>query len=253
MSSAPTLRPDAERPEDRPELTGARSRPALLRPRGAREPVRGWPLGLLARATRRALWATLLGPFVDVVYSLRSVGAERIEQIEGPVIFAANHCAHLDNAFIIRALPGHWRRRLAIAAAKADIFGPRHFGLPIKGWLAQLLGNAFAFTQGRRKPARVDHLQGLLDRGWSVLIFPEGKLTVCGPMQPFKAGIGLLAVEMSVPVVPVRVDVLRRGYWEGGGLHRGVVEVRFGEPMRFGEDADPAEVAARLEAAVRAI
>jgi long-chain acyl-CoA synthetase len=142
---------------------------------------------------------------------------------------------------------------LAIAAATADIFGPRHFGLPIKGWLAQLLGNAFAFTRRGRKPARVDYLQGLLDRGWSVLIFPEGKLTVCGPMQPFKPGIGLLAVEMGVPVVPVRVDVVRRGYWEGAGRRRGAIEVRFGEPIRFDGGADPADVTARLEAAVRAV
>jgi long-chain acyl-CoA synthetase len=200
---------------------------------------------------RRVLWATLLGPFIDLVYGVRTVGPERLERASGPVIFAANHCAHLDNAFIIMALPGRWRRRLAIAAATADIFGPRHFGLPLKGWLAQLLGNAFAFTQRGRRPARVDQFQGLLDRGWSVLIFPEGKLTVCGPMQPFKAGIGLLAAETGVPVVPVRVDVVGRGYWEGAGLRRGQVEVHFGEAMRFDDSADPVDVAARIEAAVR--
>jgi long-chain acyl-CoA synthetase len=200
---------------------------------------------------RRVLWATLLGPFIELVYDLRVVGAEHLTKVDGPAIFAANHCAHLDNAFIIVALPGRWRRRLAIAAATAEIFGPRHFGLPIKGWLAQLLGNAFAFTRRGRKPARVDHLQGLLDRGWSVLIFPEGKLTVCGPMQPFKAGIGRLAIETRVPVVPVRVEVVRRGFWEGAGLRRGSIEVRFGAPMTF-DEADPAEVTARLEAAVRA-
>jgi long-chain acyl-CoA synthetase len=173
--------------------------------------------------------------------------------IRAPVIFAANHCAHLDNAFIIVALPGRLRRRLAIAAATEDIFGPRHFGLPVKGWLAQLLGNAFAFAPRGRRPARVDHLQALLDGGWSVLIFPEGKLTVCGPMRPFKAGIGLLAAETRVPVVPVRVEVARRGYWEGGGVRRGAVEVRFGEAMTFPDDAEPEEIAGRLEAAVRAL
>jgi long-chain acyl-CoA synthetase len=119
--------------------------------------------------------------------------------------------------------------------------------------LAQLLGNAFPFAR-RRGPARVDHLQSLLDQGWSVLIYPEGKLTVCGPMQPFKGGIGLVAVDTRRPVVPVRVDVLRRGPWEGGGrLSRGQVEVRFGAPMRFAADDDPGEATARLEASVRAL
>jgi long-chain acyl-CoA synthetase len=247
MSQAPTLPPGTS--ETIPEVGPGRA--DTVRARAAREPAGGWPLGLPARTMRRVLWATLLGPFVDTVYDLRAHGTERLDALDGAVIFAANHCAHLDNAFIIVALPGRWRRRLAIAAATTDIFGPRHFGLPLKGWLAQLLGNAFAFTRKGRKPARVDHLQGLLDRGWSVLIFPEGKLTVCGPTQPFKAGIGLLAVETGVPVVPVRVDVVRRGFWEGAGLRRGAIDVHFGEPLRFEPDADPAVVKAQLEAAVR--
>ena len=247
MSQAPPVR----RVDEAPAATApAHHAP---RPRGMREPARGWPLGLPARALRRALWATLLGPFVDLVYDVRAVGAERLAALDGPVIFAANHCAHLDNGFIIVALPGRWRRRLTIAAATEDIFGPRHFGLPIKGWLAQLLGNAFAFAPRGRRPARMDHLHALLDVGWSVLIFPEGKLTVCGPMRPFKAGIGLLAVETRVPVVPVRVDIRRRGYWEGAGVRRGAVEVRFGEPMAFPEDVEPEAAAAELEAAVRAL
>jgi long-chain acyl-CoA synthetase len=190
---------------------------------------------------------------VRTFYRLESRGGERLAEVRGPVIFAANHCAHLDNAFIIVALPKRFRRRLAIAAAAVDIFGRRHLGLPIKGALAQLLGNAFPFAR-RRGPPRVDHLQSLLDHGWSVLIFPEGKLTVGGPMQPFKAGIGLIAIESHTPVVPVRVKVNRRGPWEGGGrLSRGAIEVTFGSPMVFGEDEDPVEATARLEAAVRAL
>ncbi|HEY3107934.1 MAG TPA: lysophospholipid acyltransferase family protein [Chloroflexota bacterium] len=245
MSSRPVVgRP----PEDRPG-----PEPAPARPRAAREPVRSWALGWPARFSRAVLWPTLCEPIVRTFYSLEALGAERLAGTPAPVIFAANHCAHLDNAFIIVALPKPWRRRLAIAAAAADIFGPRHLGLPIKGTLAQLLGNAFPFAR-RRGPARVDHLQSLLDQRWSVLIFPEGKLTVCGPMQPFKAGIGLVAVESRMPVVPVRVDVLRRGPWEGGGrLSRGRVQVCFGAPMRFAEDEDPEDVTARLEAAVRAL
>jgi long-chain acyl-CoA synthetase len=202
---------------------------------------------------RAMLWPTLLGPFVRSYYDLDTAGAAALDGLSGPVIFAANHTAHLDNAFIIVALPKRWRRRLAIAAAAADIFGPRHFGLPIKGALARLLGNAFPFARGRMA-ARVDHLQSLLDLGWSVLIFPEGKLTVCGPMQPFKAGIGLIATESRTPVVPVRVDVERRGPWEGAGrFSRGRVVVRFGKPLRFEPGENPTQATARLEAAVRGL
>lgn len=254
MSQAPVVGrapqpPEGSTPDGAPERGPA---VATIRSRG-RLPNGGWATGLPARLARRLLWATVLRWFVILVYEVRSTGGERLAPERGPLIFAANHCAHLDNAFILVALPGRWRRWLAIAAAKEDIFGPRHLGLPLKGWMAQLLGNAFAFTQRGRRPARVDHLQGLLDCGWSVLIFPEGKLTVCGPMQPFKGGIGLLAAETRAPVVPVRVDVVRRGFWEGAGFRRGSVEVRFGKPMAFAEEAEPEAVASSLEAAVRAL
>jgi 1-acyl-sn-glycerol-3-phosphate acyltransferase len=221
-------------------------------PRARLKPkLSSWSMRRPARWARAALWELLLEPFVRVFYDLRAVGLENLERTPGPVIFAANHCAHLDNGFIIMALPFRWRRRLAIAAASADIFGPRHFGLPIKGALARLIGNAFPFTR-RRAPARVDFFRSLLEQNWSILVFPEGRLTVCGPMRPFKAGVGLMAVESGVPVLPVRVDIKRRGPWEGAGrLSRGEVEVRFGEPRRFDADEDPAAATAWIEEAVR--
>lgn len=235
MSQVRTL----ERSEEPP--VRARPRPKLS----------SWSMRLPARWARAALWELLLEPFVRIFYDLRAAGLDNLERTPGPVIFAANHCAHLDNGFIIMALPFRWRRRLAIAAASADIFGPRHFGLPIKGALARLIGNAFPFTR-RRAPARVDFFQSLLEQNWSILVFPEGRLTVGGPMKPFKAGVGLMAVETGVPVVPVHVDVKRRGPWEGAGrLSRGTVEVRFGEPRRFGADEDPTAATAWIEEAVR--
>ena len=48
----------------------------------------------------------------------------------------------------------------------------------------------------------------LIDRGWSVLVFPEGELTRDGRIAPFRAGIGLLAARLKVPVVPVRLEGL---------------------------------------------
>ncbi len=46
----------------------------------------------------------------------------------------------------------------------------------------------------------------LADRGYSVLVFPEGDLTPDGTLQPFQAGIGLLAANLRIPVVPMRID-----------------------------------------------
>ena len=249
MSEVRTLeRPDE--PARGGERRGGRTGEAEPRPKPK---LSSWSMRLPARWARAVLWQILLEPFVRVFYDLRAAGLEHLERVPGPVVFAANHCAHLDNGFIIMALPWRWRRRLAIAAASADIFGPRHFGLPIKGMLARLLGNGFPFTRPRGRP-RVDFFESLLEQGWSVLLFPEGKLTVCGPMQRFKPGVGLIAVETGVPVVPVRLDVVRRGPWEGAGrLSRGAIVVRFGEARRFGDGDDPAAATAWIESAVRGL
>ena len=49
-----------------------------------------------------------------------------------------------------------------------------------------------------------------VDRGYSVLVFPEGRHTTDGKMLPFRAGIGLLANNLQIPIVPVRIDGIVR-------------------------------------------
>jgi long-chain acyl-CoA synthetase len=74
-----------------------------------------------------------------------------------------------------------------------------------------------------------------------------------GPTQPFKSGTGLLAVETGVPVLPMRIDVLRPGFYEGKWLPhpRARVRVSIGEPVSFPQGTSYAEATAKLEEAVR--
>jgi len=94
----------------------------------------------------------------------------------------------------------------------------------------------------------------LVDRGWSVLVFPEGELTRDGQIAPFRAGIGLLAARLKVPVVPMRLDGLYdRREADKSWAPPGHIRVAIGAPVRFGE-ADAAEQIARdLEARVGAL
>ena len=89
--------------------------------------------------------------------------------------------------------------------------------------------------------------------GNSFLIFPEGKLTVIGPTEPSKSGIGLLAVETGASVLPTRIDVLRAGFYEGKWLPqaRARVRVSIGQPVRVPFGTDYAKATAILEQAVR--
>jgi long-chain acyl-CoA synthetase len=90
-----------------------------------------------------------------------------------------------------------------------------------------------------------------LDRGFSILIYPEGKLTVGGPTQPFMSGAGLLAVEGATPVVPMKLVIHTMSRWDApGNPIRGDVEIVFGKPLMFDSDTPAATATEQLEQAV---
>ncbi len=211
-----------------------------------------WATGRPVRWLRAAAWAVVLEPVVRALYRVRAEGLANLEALRGPVLFAANHCAHLDTCFIIASLPWRWRSRLSVAASASDIFGPRALGLPVKGTLAALLGNAFPLALPSGFP-RGDLLTAMVTAGWSVLLYPEGRLCLSGAIERFRGGIGIVAIATGAPVVPVRVAVDRPGLWEGNRFGRGDVRVVFGEPRRFGSERPPSEVARELEATVRSL
>jgi long-chain acyl-CoA synthetase len=94
------------------------------------------------------------------------------------------------------------------------------------------------------------------DRGFSVLVFPEGEVnnTATGEMAPFQSGIGLLAENLSIPIVPMRLD----GVWQMKRQHRrlahiGEITVRIGAPITFPPSTSPDEIARRLQSLVRSL
>jgi long-chain acyl-CoA synthetase len=181
--------------------------------------------------------------------------------IDGPVIFAANHQSHMDTPAILAALPGKWRRRVAPAMAKeffkAHFFPEQHsrkawFTNSLNYWLAAAFFNAFPLPQreaGARQTLR--YAGELIEEGYSILIFPEGKRTEHGEIQPFRPGIGMMASRLGVPVIPVRLEGIDRVLHHTWKMaKRGNVTVSFGAPMRLSGD-DYVSLAAQVEDAVR--
>jgi long-chain acyl-CoA synthetase len=132
-----------------------------------------------------------------------------------------------------------WRRRLTNS---------------LNYYLAALLFGGFPLPRreaGARQAVR--YMGELADDGFSVLIFPEGSRSETGRIQPFRAGVGMIASRLQLPVVPVRLEGLERVLRRGWKLpRRGPVRVAFGPPLRLmGEDY--ASLAARVEQAVRGL
>jgi long-chain acyl-CoA synthetase len=88
----------------------------------------------------------------------------------------------------------------------------------------------------------------LADAGWSILVFPEGELTPDGKLQPFRAGIGMLAKNLNLPVVPMRIDGAYEIREAGSTFNRpGRIRVQIGKPVEFPAMSDPQEIAKSLE------
>jgi long-chain acyl-CoA synthetase len=220
---------------------------------------RSWP----ARALRRVSLPTWILPLARVFAWIRVEGRQHLQAIDSPVIFAANHQSHMDTPVILAALPRRLRYRVAPAMAKeffkAHFFPEEHgrrawFTNSLNYWLSSLFFNAFPLPQreaGARQTLR--YIGDVLEDGFSVLIFPEGKRTDNGDIATFRPGVGMIASRLDVPVVPVRIEGLEKVLHHTWRMARpGRVRVAFGEPMRLtGNDYEA--LAKQVEGAVRGL
>jgi long-chain acyl-CoA synthetase len=220
---------------------------------------RAWPVRIIRRLSQ-AVWIL---PLARAFAWARIEGREHLRQLDGPVIFAANHQSHLDVPVILAALPAAIRARVAPAMAKeffkAHFFPAGHtwkqwFTNTVNYYLAAFYFNAFPLPQ-REVGARqtLAYAGELLGSGWSILIFPEGERSATGDIKPFRGGIGMMASRLDVPVVPVRLDGVDRVLHMKWKMAKpGQVRVAFGPPMRLrGEDY--ATLAAEVERRVKSL
>ena len=234
---------------------------AGVRPRSLVFP--SWNRSLPIRTLRRASLPTWILPLGRIFASMTVTGLEHLEQIEGPVIFAANHQSHFDGPVILDALPPRWRYRVAPAMMKeffnAHFFPERYgrmawFTNSLNYYLSACFFNAFPLTQGGPGTRQTLRYMGdLVGSGYSILIFPEGRRTEHGEISRFLPGIGMIAARLGVPVVPVRLEGLDRVLPRHARFpSRSPARCAFGAPMLLTGN-DYAANAATVAAAVRAL
>ena len=214
-----------------------------------------WPVTWL----RVVLFYTVVLPITSVLCWVRVRGRRRVKALGGPALFISNHLTYVDHALIMSALPGPVRRHFAIAQEGERL---RWWRRPPEGtpwyrrvrWLAQyflvvIFFNTFSLPQKSGFRRSFAYAGETVDRGYSLLVFPEGMRTEHPGMNPFKGGIGILATKLGLPVVPVRIDGLAELKASGrrGFAFPGSVTVSFGEPVQFTERDDPSAVTRELE------
>jgi long-chain acyl-CoA synthetase len=191
-------------------------------------------------------------------------GRERLASLRGPVLFVSNHVTSIDVAFILAALPARFRNRLAVAmvgerlasmrrAPRERFFLYRWYQRTLYALVVALF-NVFPLPQRAGFRESFAFAGDSADRGYNLLVFPEGGLTPDGSIQPFRAGIGILANGLRLPVVPLRIDglfPLRQARRKTA--RPGQVRVTIGEPVTFEPEADPGEITKELERRVVAL
>jgi long-chain acyl-CoA synthetase len=224
------------------DLMGLADRAAAAQPEAVTFPL--WSLRNPARAARLLLEELLVFPAHRLLcHPFNVQGREHLHALSPPVLFVANHSSHADTPSILRALPARFRRRVAVGAAADYIYR-----IHLLGTAATLALNAFPFYREGPVRASLEYCGELMDRGWSVLLYPEGTRSPTGKLLPFKSGIGLLAAGLRVPVVPIAVTGTHAVLPKGAKYPRpGAVAVRFGAPVNLRPTDDYLAVAAMLE------
>jgi len=234
----------------------ARSQECFHYPRWAQKPPVTW--------LRKFAYYLLVWPATFLLAYPQVRGRENLRGQMGPMLFVSNHITQVDIGFILAALPTRFRHRIAVAMngeMLEEMRNPpealgfrRRLGKRLSYWSVVALFNVFPLPQRGGFRESFSFAGESMDRGWSVLVFPEGKRTRDGKIDVFRTGIGILAADLDAMVVPMRIDGLfelkmknRRIAWPGK------VRVGIGAAVKYEGHAEPVGIAFDLQTRVKTL
>jgi long-chain acyl-CoA synthetase len=226
-----------------------------------------YPSWVLRWPTTWARWLAhylLMRPAMMLLGWPRIQGCENLRGWNGPLLVVCNHISDVDVGFVQTALPVRLRHRIATATGGEALEALR---TPAPGtglfrgtydraqWILGVsLLNLFPLPREAGFRQSFAYAGQAVDLGYSVLVFPEGRHTLDGKLNPFRAGIGLLAKNLDIPVLPMKIaglyEVKQAGRKFAGP---GKISVRIGQPMKFASSAAPGEIASQLQRAVEVL
>ena len=178
-----------------------------------------------------------------------AIGLYRTPKIQTPCIVVSNHNTLLDvyvlsMLFRLGALP-----RVRCAAAEDAFSGG------LVGWLCRVTLNPILVNRKARTRDPLADVRAALEQGDSLIIFPEGTRGDPGVIEPFKPGVGEIARSFpGIPIYPCFIAGIERVWPRGTRLPLPFnVEVLVGEPYHTDANLHRREIAAQLEAQVRAL
>lgn len=213
-----------------------------------------WPITWI----RTAVYYLLTWPATLIMAHPTIVGRENLEGINGPLLVTCNHVTYIDLGFVLIGLPPRLRSRLAVGMWGELLWSmwrpPSTMNLFARWWqqagywLAVALFNVFPLPQQSGVRESFAYVGESVDRGNSVLVFPEGRRTQDAKPSPFRSGVGMLAARLNVPILPMRIDGLYTMKTAGRKIAKpGELKVVIGKPMRFPANTPPEEITNQVE------
>lgn len=146
--------------------------------------------------------------------TLKLTGAELFVQYdpgfdpERPSVFCQNHISLLDAHVACSVIPH----------AFCGLMNHWHFNIPGYGWIMRLANGIPVYPRTEGRTAEItEAARDRVEKGLSILVFPEGHRTRDGGVRDFRRGVFFMARDAGIPVVPLAVrglrDVNQRGSW----------------------------------------
>lgn len=160
---------------------------------------------------------------LKLFYRFEIHGLAHLNSQTGGFILAGNHTGYLDSLMIYAAL----NRDFSFLMTE-EVLSWRIIGKIVR------YGNIIPLFQGKEKRVLAESLR-LLKAGHPLCIFPEGKLTETGHMNPFQEGVAFLHEKSQVPVVPFAIQggFQAWGYQRPWPSFRKKITLRIGAPMHY--------------------
>ncbi len=133
-----------------------------------------------------------------VFFLLEVKGLDHLPQ-QGPFVLASNHVSHIDPFIILISLP-------PAVFDRTFTFGWEPY---FRGWLGRFfawIGHVIPIGPDSSLVTALQTSATGLGQGKGLLIFPEGERSLDGRVLEFRKGVGILACELKVPVVPAWIE-----------------------------------------------
>jgi len=155
-------------------------------------------------------WGNHLLKIFDI--KLNVTGKENLPQ-SGPVVFVANHQGYADIPICCTTLD-----KFQFGFVAKNDLGK----IPLYGnWIKSLRSVMIERDDARASLRAIEEGIDLIEKGFSLVIFPEGTRSSGGPMKQFKKGSLRLATKSGVPLIPVTINGSWRAFEETGVIRKG--------------------------------